>query len=116
MGRKRNEGNNTILVIPVKPLSVNMAWQGRRYKTAKYKKYERDCALFVPQGNSPKIREIRISLILKNPLRQDADNIVKPLLDILQKRGQIKNDRYIERIFIERIKGDEDKIIVELKK
>ena len=111
---RTRKGNNTVLIIPLSPLSVNEAFKGRKFKTAKYKKFEQDCSLFIPQGDNPIIKEIRIFLILKHPLRRDADNCAKAIMDILQKRGQMKNDRYIDKLYIERIKGDEDKIIVEL--
>ena len=36
--------------IKIKPLSVNDAWQGRRFKTDNYKKYERDLMLILPSS------------------------------------------------------------------
>ena len=35
--------------IPIKPLSVNEAWQGKRFKTPKYKKYCKDISLVLPK-------------------------------------------------------------------
>ena len=42
--------NNDLVVIPLKPLSVNEAWQGKRYKTKKYKQYCKDIAMLLPKG------------------------------------------------------------------
>jgi len=33
--------------IPIKPLTVNKAWQGRRFKTPAYKQYEKNCRWFL---------------------------------------------------------------------
>lgn len=35
------------------PLSVNDAWQGRRYKTEEYRRYERDLLLLLPRIKIP---------------------------------------------------------------
>ena len=43
------------IYIPIKPLSVNEAWQGKRFKTNKYQKYERDMLILLP--NNVKISE-----------------------------------------------------------
>ena len=37
-----------MIKIDIKPLSVNEAWKGRRFKTDKYKKYRRDLQLLLP--------------------------------------------------------------------
>ena len=80
--------------IEIKPLSVNEAFQGRRFKTPKYKAYERDVLLMlspmiVPDG--PLELSIVFGLSNKNA---DIDNPVKCFVDCLQKKYGF-NDRMI---------------------
>ena len=85
----------------IKPLSVNEAWQGRRFKTDKYKRYESDMLLLLPKL---KIIEppYRVNIIVGfSNKASDLDNICKPFLDILQKKYGI-NDKHIEILHIEK--------------
>lgn len=87
--------------INIKPLSVNQAWQGKRFKTNLYKQYEHDVLLLLPQI---KIVDppYRLNLIVGfSNKASDIDNILKPFLDILQKKYGI-NDKYIEVLHIEK--------------
>lgn len=73
-------------VVPIKALSVNAAWQGKRFKTPAYRKYERDVLRILP---AIKIPLGKLSLLLEfgysSPLA-DFDNGVKPFVDCLQKK------------------------------
>lgn len=72
--------------LPVKPLSVNEAWQGRRYKTDKYQRYERDLLFLLPRTKlPPPPLKIYYEFGFSNG-RSDYDNPCKPLGDILQKK------------------------------
>jgi Holliday junction resolvase RusA-like endonuclease len=83
-----------MIIVEIKPLSVNVVFQGRRFKTPEYKKYERDCLLLLPQMDMPKPPyHLHIMFGLSSKLA-DIDNPVKPFLDILQKKYGI-NDRDI---------------------
>jgi Holliday junction resolvase RusA-like endonuclease len=86
-----------ILFIPIKPLSVNKAWQGRRFKSKDYKKYETDVCLLLPIANKTvdTACEVVYRFYLKNHKMTDADNLIKPLQDIIVKLGYIKDDRLI---------------------
>jgi Holliday junction resolvase RusA-like endonuclease len=87
--------------INIKPLSVNQAWQGKRFKTNLYKQYEHDVLLLLPQI---KIVDppYRLNLIVGfSNKASDLDNILKPFLDILQKKYGI-NDKHIEVLHIEK--------------
>ena len=87
--------------INIKPLSVNEAWQGRRFKTDKYKKYESDLLLLLPKINIPN-PPYRLNIIVGfSNKASDLDNILKPFLDILQKKYSI-NDKHIEILHIEK--------------
>ena len=85
----------------IKPLSVNEAWQGRRFKTDKYKRYESDMLLILPKINIPP-PPYRLNIIVGfSNKASDLDNICKPFLDILQKKYGI-NDKHIEILHIEK--------------
>jgi len=102
--------------VDVKPLSVNKVWQGRRYKTRDYLNYEKELLFTLPKrktitGNF----EIEFTFYLKNPYRQDLDNFIKPLLDILVKKGYIEDDRKMIYLKAKKIKADKDKISIKIK-
>ena len=70
----------------IKPLSVNEAWQGRRKKTIKYMKYQRDVNLIlrpftVPDGDL--MLKLTFGFSSKG---SDWDNPIKPFQDILSKK------------------------------
>ncbi len=81
--------------INVKALSINMCFQGRRFKTPAYAKYERDILLMLPKlkiGNAP--YELYLDVGFSNR-SQDLDNICKPFLDCLVKK--YKNQGFDDR-------------------
>ncbi len=57
-----------------------------------------------------------ISIELHTARRQDVDNILKPLLDLLQKQAIIENDAQIYKLTVEkfRCKIPEERVILEL--
>lgn len=75
-----------------KPLSVNECWQGKRFKTVEYKKYERDLLLMLPKKTF-KFDKFSIEIEFGfSTILADIDNPLKPFIDILQKKYTI-NDR-----------------------
>ena len=91
-------------MIKIKPLSVNQAWQGRRFKTPKYKTYENELLFKLPKLSVPKGKlRIEIKVYFRNKL-SDIDNVIKPFLDILQKKYKF-NDRDIYELEIKKIVG-----------
>lgn len=97
------------MVINIKPLSVNNAWQGKRFKTPAYKSYEKELlsklrALEIPRGKLILIAKFGLSSKLA-----DWDNPVKPFQDCLQKKYGF-DDRRIYKAIIEKVnvkKGEE---------
>jgi Holliday junction resolvase RusA-like endonuclease len=72
--------------VNIKPLSVNQCWQGKRYKTPKYKAYETELMYLLPNIKLPKPPyEIKFTFGFSSKL-SDWDNPIKPFQDILQKR------------------------------
>lgn len=74
------------VTIRVKPLSVNDAWQGKRFKTKVYLAYEKLLMYSMPriQVPPPPLR-IEFTFGFSNK-GSDWDNPIKPLQDILQKK------------------------------
>lgn len=97
------------ITLNLKPLSVNEAWQGRRFKTVKYARFEQAALLLLPAMDLPPPPfDITICYHFSNKAA-DIDNPLKMTLDILQKRYGF-NDRDIYRIELLKCickKGDE---------
>lgn len=87
----------------VKPLSVNAAWQGQRFKTDEYKVYERAVFYSLPSLKIPKPPySIYFEFGLSNVM-SDWDNPVKTTQDILQKRYEF-NDKDILEARVKKVK------------
>jgi Holliday junction resolvase RusA-like endonuclease len=80
----------------IKPLSVNEAWQGKRFKTPKYKFYEQKLLLTLPKKElPPKPYSIYFEFGLSSKLA-DYDNCVKVLQDVLCKKYDFDDRDIIE--------------------
>lgn len=82
--------------IPIKPLSVNTAWQGQRFKTRAYKAFEIRCLLAIKKHAIP---DGQLSVTLEfgfSNKAMDIDNPIKMCLDILQKRLGFDDSRIYE--------------------
>jgi Holliday junction resolvase RusA-like endonuclease len=83
-------------------MSVNNAWQGRRWKTSEYKAYEQEMMLLLPKLKIPE-GKLRVDLKFGMSSRaSDIDNPVKPFLDILQKKYGF-DDKRIFKMIVEKI-------------
>lgn len=87
--------------IDIKPLSVNEAWQGKRYKTNKYRAYENSLLWLLPNNLniSPPPYKIQFRFGFSCSL-SDWDNPVKPTQDILAKKYNF-NDKLIRKAVVE---------------
>lgn len=85
--------------IDIKPLSVNEAWKGRRFKTDKYKSYERTMLMLLPKHFKKDWTKLHIKIGVIS--LYDIDNCLKPLIDVLQKKYGF-NDRYITKLTVEK--------------
>ena len=73
--------------IQLKPLSVNEAWQGRRFKTDKYKKWQKDLLLMLPSLKIDFKGCLKVDFVFGfSSCASDIDNPLKPLIDTLQKK------------------------------
>lgn len=83
-----------MIELKIKPMSVNEAWQGRRFKTDKYKQYEIDMLLLLPKI-CLKFDRYCVNIVFgMSNIGSDIDNPIKQTLDILQKKYGF-NDKYI---------------------
>ena len=98
------------LEVGIKALSVNEAFQGRRYKTAKFKDFEAQVNLLLPRRKTPMRGQVEISytFFLTNASRTDVDNLIKCFQDILVKKNYIEDDRKIYRIHAEKVAHSSD--------
>lgn len=86
--------------LDIKPLSVNEAWKGRRFKTDKYKKYQYDLLFILPKMEVPKgFLHLSLEFGFSNSA-SDFDNPVKCFVDCLQKKYRF-NDKMIKRCTID---------------
>lgn len=82
---------------------------GRRFKTEAYKQYERDLLLLLPKMKIPEGKLLLSIEVGFSSKASDADNICKPLLDILQKSYGF-DDKRIYKLEVEKkdvSKGEE---------
>ena len=101
----------------IKPMSVNKAWQGKRFKTPAYKQYEKALSYLLPTSlpnlsakelSDCKCLKIVIEYGVSSPLA-DIDNPTKLVIDIMQKKYKF-NDRYIYDLHLFKVdvkKGEE---------
>lgn len=90
-----------MIKIDITPLSVNKVWQGKRFKTPTYSKYETIVLLMLPEILIPTPPfKVNIQFGFSSTL-SDIDNPIKPILDILQKKYNI-NDKDIFELNIKK--------------
>lgn len=101
--------------VEIKPLSINDAFQGRRFKTKESKQFDMDMATILPRKEMIRgIVEIHYQFFMVNHSMADYDNVIKCFQDNLVKKGYIEDDRKIYRAVIDKIPSKEDyvKIII----
>lgn len=102
--------------IPLKPLSINEAFQGRRFKTKKCITFCEDFLKIAPRKKMIKGKiEIVYNFYVKNHKQADYDNMIKITQDMLVRCEYIEDDRKIYKAIIHKIPSMEEKIEVEIK-
>ena len=96
----------------IKPLSVNEAWKGRRFKTDSYKSYWNQLLFTLPKIKLPEAPYEAFYTFGLSCVQSDTDNCVKPMQDILAKKYGF-NDKMIFRIVVEKIKVDKGKEFIQ---
>lgn len=82
--------------IDIKPLSVNEAFKGRRFKTDVYQRYERNVLLMLPSFDIPPSQLKLVYEFGFSNIKADADNPCKLFTDILQKKYGFDDCRIYE--------------------
>ena len=105
---------DNFIIVSINPVSVNDCWKGRRFKTDKYKSYERELLLKLKPYKLPEppysvYYEFGLSSALS-----DWDNPVKPFQDILQKKYRF-NDVDIQEAVVRKVKTVKGKEYVKFK-
>jgi Holliday junction resolvase RusA-like endonuclease len=90
-----------MIEINIKPLSVNEVWQGKRFKTNLYTKYEKNVMIILPKINMPEPPYRVIFVFYFSSKLADIDNPVKPFMDILQKKYKF-NDKDVFELVIKK--------------
>lgn len=100
--------------VEIRPLSVNAAWKGRRFKTPEYTQYENDMQILLPQVSQPWNEPIRMTYTfkLRRASTTDVDNLIKPLQDILVRTGIIADDNLIQSFTATKQKDNIDSVEV----
>lgn len=94
-----------MITVKIRPLTVNQAWQGRRFKTPAYSAYEKELFYLLPPCSIPGgDLEVFYEFGLSSSLA-DWDNPIKPMQDVLQKRYRF-DDRRIVRAEVVKVKVD----------
>lgn len=84
------------------------------YQTKEYKEYQKEIIyqlIGLPKINDLRDLKINITFNCKNKVVGDLDNICKPILDILQLNGNIKNDKQIVELNLKKEFGSSENII-----
>ena len=106
------------IAIPLKALSINACFQGRRFKTPAYRQYDKALDIYLLPFRRDIVRcdwyEVFYKFYLKNFGLCDADNCVKALSDGLVRNGFLWDDRRIKRFHVEKFKSPVDLIEVEI--
>lgn len=104
-------------ILPIKALSVNACWQGRRYLTGQAKAYIEQVLWLLPKMKVP-MGKLSVKLVFYLSSKNcDADNGVKVFVDCLAKKYGF-NDKMIYHYDITKIdcKKEEEKIEFEITK
>jgi len=102
--------------IEIKPLSVNDAWQGKRFKTPKYKSWQKDLLILLPNLKIKFKGDLKVDFVFGfSSKASDIDNPLKPLIDTLQKKYKF-NDNQIQELTVKKeiVKKGEEFITINI--
>ena len=105
-----------MIIIPIKPISTNKLFQGRRFKTKDYDAFINAALYFAPKVPMIKgIVSLQVDFYVKNIKVSDLDNFLKGTLDLIVKAGYIEDDRFIYKITARKFKAEGEDERIELK-
>src|SRR6478609_11995745 len=87
--------------INIKPLSVNRAWKGKRYKTAEYDEYIKNVLLLLPDKmNFPDPKNIKLAIEFGfSSKASDCSNPIKLFEDCLVKKYGV-DDKNVQELHV----------------
>lgn len=101
--------------LPIRPLSVNQAWAGRRFNTPAKDQFERIVGLLLPKIHIPgPFYRVAYDFHLVYFATTDYDSGIKVLQDCLVKKKIITDDKHIVEARIRKFKADKDSISIEI--
>ncbi len=120
---KQKQNNNKTIKIKVDKIRSYQTLTYKRgrnsFRTQEYKDYQKEIRsqlVGVPKITDLRDLKVNITFKCKNKVVGDIDNITKPILDILQMNGNIKNDKQIVELNLKKEFGSSENIIeIEIK-
>lgn len=99
------------LNLKVKPLSINAAYSGRRFKTEGYRDFSDEVLYLLPRRFEKICGELSMKYIfhVKNYEKSDVDNMVKTIQDLLVQSEIIADDKHIKEIYCRKEKVEDSK-------
>jgi len=87
--------------LQIKPLSVNEAFKGRKFRTDKYDLFIRNCLLILPKTILiPDEKNIKLAIEFGfSSKASDIDNCCKSFIDCLVKKYKV-DDRFIQEMHV----------------
>ncbi|WP_237133789.1 hypothetical protein [Pseudohongiella sp. O18] len=90
--------------VSIKPMSVNEAWQGRRFKTPQYKSYAHALSMLLPATIALPAGPLQVEYEFGvSNMQADYDNPIKPFQDVLQAKYGF-NDSRISQAVVRKVK------------
>ena len=84
------------MYVKIKALSVNEAWQGRRFKTKKYKSYAQELSMLLPKTSIPEGNLMVFYEFGVSNMASDWDNMIKAFQDVISSRYGFNDNKIIE--------------------
>ena len=88
-------------ILKIKPLTINQAFKGRRFRTDLYNDYIQKMHVILPKEiDIPEPKNVKIAIEFGFSTKlSDIDNCIKPFLDCLVKKYKV-DDRYIYEMHV----------------
>ncbi len=84
--------------IGIKPMTVNRAWRGKRFKTPQYNNYCKEVSAMLPANIVIPEGLLKVYYEFGMSTNSDFDNPVKPFQDILQAKYHFNDSKIIEAV------------------
>jgi len=104
------------VTMPPPPSTNNLYRTGRghkgkagRFKTTEYKRWQLIAGAAISRAGVEPIAPktvLAVRIVVDINRQRDIDNVAKPILDILQAKGTVPDDRYIDHLVVHRYRVD----------